>query len=92
MAYQSINPNDGALLKRFDILSDAALEAALATAEACFQGWKHTSYDDRAAIVAGAAALMHAHVDDFARLETLEMGKRIGEARDEVGFSADILD
>ena len=92
MAYQSINPNDGALLKRFDILSDAALEAALATAEACFQGWKHTSYDDRAAIVARAAALMHAHVDDFARLETLEMGKRIGEARDEVGFSADILD
>ena len=92
MAYQSINPNDGALLKRFDILSDAALEAALATAEACFQGWKHTSYADRAAIVAGAAALMHAHVDDFARLETLEMGKRIGEARAEVGFSADILD
>ena len=92
MAYQSINPNDGALLKRFDILSDAALEAALATAEACFQGWKHTSYADRAAIVAGAAALMHAHVDDFARLETLEMGKRIGEARDEVAFSADILD
>ena len=92
MAYQSINPNDGALLKRFDILSDAALEAALATAEACFQGWKHTSYDDRAAIVARAAALMHAHVDDFARLETLEMGKRIGEARAEVGFSADILD
>ena len=92
MAYQSINPNDGALLKRFDILSDAALEAALATAEACFQGWKHTSYADRAAIVAGAAALMHAHVDDFARLETMEMGKRIGEARAEVGFSADILD
>ena len=92
MAYQSINPNDGALLKRFDILSDAALEAALATAEACFQGWKHTSYDDRAAIVARAAALMHAHVDDFARLETMEMGKRIGEARAEVGFSADILD
>lgn len=92
MAYQSINPNDGALLKRFDILSDAALEAALATAEACFQGWKHTSYADRAAIVAGAAALMRAHVDDFARLETLEMGKRIGEARAEVGFSADILD
>ena len=92
MAYQSINPNDGALLKRFDILSDAALEAALATAEACFQGWKHTSYADRAAIVARAAALMHAHVDDFARLETLEMGKRIGEARAEVGFSADILD
>ena len=39
----------------------------------------------------GLAALLHAHVDDFARLATLEMGKRIDEARGEVKFSADIL-
>jgi succinate-semialdehyde dehydrogenase/glutarate-semialdehyde dehydrogenase len=38
-----------------------------------------------------AAALLHAHVDDFAKLETLEMGKRIDEARGEVKFSGDIL-
>jgi len=38
-----------------------------------------------------AAALLHAHVDDFAKLETLEMGKRINEARGEVKFSGDIL-
>jgi succinate-semialdehyde dehydrogenase/glutarate-semialdehyde dehydrogenase len=34
---------------------------------------------------------MHARVDEFARLATLEMGKRIDEARGEVQFSADIL-
>jgi len=38
-----------------------------------------------------AAALLHAHVDDFAKLETLEMGKRTNEARGEVKFSGDIL-
>jgi succinate-semialdehyde dehydrogenase/glutarate-semialdehyde dehydrogenase len=32
-----------------------------------------------------------AHVDDFAKLATLEMGKRIDEARGEVKFSGDIL-
>ena len=38
-----------------------------------------------------AASLMHAHIDDFVKLATLEMGKRIDEARGEVKFSADIL-
>ena len=91
MTYQSINPNTGKLLKRFECLSSAALETSLARAESCFQEWKHTSYVERAAIVNKAAALMAAHVDDFARLATLEMGKRIDEARGEVRFSSDIL-
>jgi succinate-semialdehyde dehydrogenase/glutarate-semialdehyde dehydrogenase len=91
MAYQSINPNNGKLLKSFEHLSNAQLDNALTTAENCFQTWKHTSYSERAAILNKAAALLHAHVDDFARLETLEMGKRIDEARGEVKFSGDIL-
>ena len=60
-------------------------------AERCFQTWKHKPYAERAVILNKAAALLHAHVDDFARLETLEMGKRIAEARAEVKFSGDIL-
>ena len=91
MNYQSVNPNDGKLLKSFEHLSSAQLEQSLATAESCFQTWKHTSYADRAAILKRAAKLMHDHVDDFAKLATLEMGKRINEARGEVKFSADIL-
>jgi succinate-semialdehyde dehydrogenase/glutarate-semialdehyde dehydrogenase len=91
MTYASINPNDGKMLKTFEHLNASQLEQSLAGAEACFQTWKHTSYKQRATIVAKAAELMHAHVDDFAKLATLEMGKRINEARGEVKFSADIL-
>ncbi|MDL2337490.1 MAG: NAD-dependent succinate-semialdehyde dehydrogenase [Pseudomonadota bacterium] len=91
MAYQSINPNDGNVLKSFEHLSNAQLDASLASAEACFQRWKHTRYAERAVILNKAAALMRANVDDFARLATLEMGKRIDEARGEVRFSGDIL-
>ncbi|WP_426110573.1 NAD-dependent succinate-semialdehyde dehydrogenase [Massilia sp. PWRC2] len=91
MSYQSINPNNGKTLKSYDHVSDAQLEISLATAESCFQTWKQTSYQERAAIVARAARLLHAHVDDFATLATLEMGKRIDEARGEVKFSGDIL-
>ena len=91
MAYQSINPNDGKLLKSFEHLNPAQLEKSLAGAQLCYQTWKHRSYAERAVILNKAAALLHAHVDDFAKLETLEMGKRIDEARGEVKFSGDIL-
>ena len=91
MTYQSTNPSDGKVLRTFEDLTNAQLEKSLETAETCFQTWKHTSYAERAVIVAKAAALMQEHVDDFAKLATLEMGKRIDEARGEVKFSADIL-
>ena len=91
MAYQSINPNTGKLVKSFEHLTHPQLETKLATAASCFQAWKNTSYAERAVILNKAAALMHAHVDDFAKLATLEMGKRIDEARGEVKFSGDIL-
>jgi len=91
MTYQSVNPNDGKPLKSFEHLTAAQLEHSLTAAQDCYQTWKHRSYAERAVILNKAAALLHAHVDDFARLETLEMGKRIDEARGEVKFSGDIL-
>jgi len=65
MTYQSINPNSGKLLKKFEDLSEAQLETKLAAADACFQIWKHKTYADRAIIVNKAAALMHAHFNAF---------------------------
>ena len=91
MAYQSINPNDGKVLNSFEHLTSAQLEESLAGAQFCYQTWKHRTYAERAVILNNAAAILHAHVDDFAKLETLEMGKRINEARGEVKFSGDIL-
>ena len=91
MAYQSINPSNGKTLKSFEAISDKQLDAALATAASCYDSWRHKSYAERAAVIAKAGAIMHSNVDEFARLETLEMGKRIGEARGEVIFSGDIL-
>jgi acyl-CoA reductase-like NAD-dependent aldehyde dehydrogenase len=90
MTYQSVNPANGKILKTFKVLTDKQLESKLATAATCFKTWKHTSYEERAVIVARAAALMKAHVDEFAKLATLEMGKRIDEARGEVTFSGNI--
>ncbi len=92
MAYQSINPYNGATLTTFDEQTDAQLATALATAAACFETWRQISFAERAVIVAKAVALMRAQSDQLARLITLEMGKLIAQARGEVALSADILD
>ena len=91
-AYQSVNPCDGKTLKTFEVLTDVQLETAIKTAAKCFESWRQTTFAERAIIVAKAAALMHAHADEFARPVTLEMGKRFAEARGEVALSADIID
>jgi succinate-semialdehyde dehydrogenase/glutarate-semialdehyde dehydrogenase len=91
MAYQSVNPYDGKTLKTFKELTDKEFEAKIAAAQACFETWRHKPYAERAAIVAKAAAILHERADEFARIMTLEMGKRISEARGEVEFSSRIL-
>ena len=91
MTYQSFNPFNGKLVESFDELGDPKLDTKIAAADACFQTWRHTSYADRARIIAKAGEILHARADEFARIMTTEMGKRIGEARGEVEFSARIM-
>ena len=91
MTYQSVNPYNGETTKTFEELTDAQVEAAIATAQSCFETWRHKSYAERATVVAKASELMSARIDGLARTMTLEMGKRISEARGEVEFSARIL-
>ena len=92
MAYQSINPYDGKILKTFKELTDKQLEQAIRTAATCFETWRRTTFAKRAVVAARAAAIMRSHINEFARPVTREMGKRIEEARGEVAISADIID
>ena len=91
MTYASINPADGKLLKKFEEINDKEFETKIATAQACYETWRHKTYAERAVIIGKAAEIMHKKCDEFARIMTLEMGKRIGEARGEVEFSSRIL-
>jgi succinate-semialdehyde dehydrogenase/glutarate-semialdehyde dehydrogenase len=91
MTYQSVNPADGKLFKKFEELTDKQLEDKIVAAEACFETWKKKSYAERAKIVNKAAKLLHEQADHFARIMTSEMGKRISEAKGEVEFSSEIL-
>ncbi len=92
MTYQSINPFNGETVESFNEMTPKELEAAIETAARCFETWRKTSYAERAAIIGKAARLMHENAEALAHKMTLEMGKRISEARGEVEFSSRILD
>jgi len=91
MTYASVNPFDNKSVQSFDELTDAQLEEKIAVATACFASWKAISYAERAKIVRKAAELLNERADHLASIMTLEMGKRVAEAKGEVAFSAQIL-
>jgi len=92
MAYQSTNPYDGKILQTFDEISDAQLEEKLQTASSCFDTWRDTSFAERSAVLARAAAILRERPQEFAELITLEMGKLLPQSLGEVALSAAILD
>lgn len=93
MTYQTINPATGEVLEVYPGMSDEALAASLAKAHDCYENdWRHRTVADRARVVAGAAAKLREHAEEYAQYVTLEMGKLIAQARGEVQLAADILD
>jgi succinate-semialdehyde dehydrogenase/glutarate-semialdehyde dehydrogenase len=93
MAYRTINPATGKVVKTYDDISDAALSEAMDVAEACYENdWSLRSIAQRAEVIHAAAELMRRNRDRLASLSTLEMGKLIAEAKSEVTLSADIFD
>jgi succinate-semialdehyde dehydrogenase/glutarate-semialdehyde dehydrogenase len=67
----------------------ADLDRALTAAERGFNVWKNTSAFDRARVLRRAAVLLRDRSEDIARLMTLEQGKTLVEARQEVERAAE---
>ena len=92
MGYQSVNPANGEMLRRFDQHTDEQMQSALATADLTFRSiWSTMAIRDRSTLVGRAASIMLERKENLARLASLEMGKRISEGRSEIELSAAIL-
>src|SRR4051794_25117793 len=89
--YATVNPYSGEVVREFDSLDEAAVDRAVETAHQAFRAWRDRPIEERAAIVRRAGGLLAERADRLASLVTLEMGKRIVEARDEADLSSQIL-
>jgi succinate-semialdehyde dehydrogenase/glutarate-semialdehyde dehydrogenase len=81
---QTVNPATGEPGRTYDEHNiDEALESA-AKAHEAFLSWRRTSFDDRAAVVRRAGAILRERSDEFATLMTEEMGKTLDDGRSEI--------
>jgi succinate-semialdehyde dehydrogenase/glutarate-semialdehyde dehydrogenase len=84
MAIASTNPTTGETLKEFAALDAAGVETKLANAERAFRSFRKTSFRERAAWLDTAAELLEKEKGQLARVMTLEMGKLLRAAEDEI--------
>jgi succinate-semialdehyde dehydrogenase/glutarate-semialdehyde dehydrogenase len=75
MAIASINPATGELIKSFEALSDAQVEAKIQRAADTFRTYRKVPFGERARMMTKAAEILEAEKDACGRLMTLEMGK-----------------
>jgi succinate-semialdehyde dehydrogenase/glutarate-semialdehyde dehydrogenase len=88
MAIAITNPATGEVVKAFDPMTDAEVDARLGRAQLGFETLRRTSFAQRATWMRAAADILDAEVDDVARTMTLEMGKTFASAKAEVAKCA----
>ena len=80
----STNPATGLVYKEFDALSEQQISQKLDLAWSEFHTWKSSSFDQRKKLFLKIAKNLRKNKDTYAKVITLEMGKRIAEAVAEV--------
>jgi succinate-semialdehyde dehydrogenase/glutarate-semialdehyde dehydrogenase len=83
MAIATINPATGQVIKSFEPLSSAAIEAKLQKATETFATYRNVPFRQRAQWMLAAAAILENEKEAFAKVMTTEMGKTLRSAVDE---------
>ncbi len=84
MAIATINPATGEIVKTFEPLTDAEIEAKLDRAQQAFRAYRRVPMPQRAAWMKAAAEILEQESERFGKLMTLEMGKTLKSAIAEV--------
>jgi succinate-semialdehyde dehydrogenase / glutarate-semialdehyde dehydrogenase len=81
---RSVNPASGRVIEEFQPIDDSGLRLRLEQAQGAASLWRRTPLDDRTKVLVRAADALRDSQEDHARGVTLEMGKPIRAAREEV--------
>lgn len=87
-----INPATGEAIAALPHATPSDLDRAVAAASREFKTWKAMTAYDRAKIIRKAADILRERANTIGAWMTMEQGKPIGEAIQEIHISADILD
>jgi len=92
MTITSINPATNVTLETFAPLNKKETLKLIEKAHQAYQCWRTTNFDDRKQVILKLAEQLRKRSEEFARLITLDMGKRISESRKEIDFCAEIAE
>jgi succinate-semialdehyde dehydrogenase/glutarate-semialdehyde dehydrogenase len=87
-----VNPANGNPIGTVAYAERADLDRALEAAEQGFRAWRKIAAFDRAKLMRKAANLFRERADTVAPMLTMEQGKPLGEAKQEVLAGADVID
>ena len=91
MAISSVYPATGETLKTFEPHGEAEVERRLALADSAFRSYRRTSYEERASSCARWPTSSRRTSSTIAETMTLEMGKPVVQARNEVTKCVGVL-
>jgi acyl-CoA reductase-like NAD-dependent aldehyde dehydrogenase len=83
-----INPATGAVFAHCPAATREQLDRSVDAARRAFASWKDLSYAERASTIKRLAQALKDHQEPLARLLTLEQGKPLSQAKDEIGRAA----
>jgi succinate-semialdehyde dehydrogenase / glutarate-semialdehyde dehydrogenase len=84
MAIATINPATAEMLRSFDPLTEMEIESKLERATEAFRFYRRMPFPERARLMIRAAEILETGSEDFGRLMTVEMGKPVRAAVEEV--------
>ncbi|HEX4640699.1 MAG TPA: aldehyde dehydrogenase family protein, partial [Chthoniobacterales bacterium] len=88
MAIASINPTNGETLREFSAIDSRDIDAKIVKADRAFGSYRKTSFGQRANWLSAAAGLLEKDKAQLARTMTLEMGKLLKAAEQEIAKCA----
>ncbi len=84
MEFKSINPFNGNELATYTEYTEDDVNAILEKSKTAFESWRDVPVNERCKLLINAGGVLRNNVDAYAKAMTLEMGKPIREAKDEI--------
>ncbi|MFP3462755.1 aldehyde dehydrogenase family protein [Arthrobacter globiformis] len=90
-ASEVINPATGQVVARYRRATREDVDSAVQRAEAAFKLWGATPHAERAEILLKIADAIQEETEEFARLESVDVGKPLAQAQDDMPLMWDAL-